>query len=115
MAQSRYVYTWHFAIDTNNDQVHFLEGRINELATEKERLVGVLHGLRGSVDQTAIVLERSHSRFTRLHDQLSATKNSLNNALLSGSFGVSEWGDQDSQGMLPLHIYSKVIYFQGMQ
>lgn len=59
-----------------------LEAQIGMLKEEKEKMNNMIHGLRGCVDQTSIVLERSQARFVRLHDQLTDTRHSLTTSQL---------------------------------
>lgn len=54
-----------------------MEQQLSVLQGEKDSYAKVMHGLRGCVDQTSLVLERSKARFSRLHDQLSVTRESL--------------------------------------
>ncbi len=72
-------------------QITSLETQLQTLQAEKEALANLLHGLRGTVDQTSLVLERSRARFVRLHDQLSVTRDSLSFSQLSSSRqGINE-------------------------
>lgn len=62
--------------------MHALEAQVTSLKSEKESLSHLIYGLRGCVDQTSLVMERSQARFVRLHDQLSSTRDSLSTSQL---------------------------------